>query len=204
MQKQTQLKAMDVLKNFLTGLDVIEKDIEVKQKEVEKIIFDYNKYLEDLKVQEKESEKRWLLKSNKITDELKNQEKISKQLTDELAKQSGITKEMEKKHLSAEEYLETLRQGKKEILAEVEKQKKLTLEVKSKKEEQERLQNTNIERSKKFDDEFARLNIKEAQIHSDRNKLDRDKLEFDNKQNSLDLRVKNIEHIEKRLKINNG
>jgi len=204
MDKQIQINANAVLKSFIADLEVIEREIDSKLKEVEKQILDNNKLTESLKVQEKEGEKCIQDKMAKVGEELKKQEAISKQMADELAKQSNITKDMEKMKILSEENLKILHIGKDEMLNELDKKKKLTLAVKSELEKQEKLMNDNIARSKKLDDEFNRINMKEAQLNQDRSKLEKDKIDFADKQNNLDLRVKNIERIEKQMKLKNG
>lgn len=204
MEKQTQLKAAEVLRSFLTSLDVIEKEINIKLAEAEKQANDNAKLTENLKIQEKENEKRWRIKVEKVSVELKSQEIVSQQIAEELTKQSNLTKDIEKAKIDIIVNSDTSELTKKQLLEEMDKQRKLTIEVKSRKEEQEKLLNTNIERSKKLDSEFNRLNIREAELNRDKSKLEKDKIDFGDRQTDLEIRIKNIERVEKAYKLKNG
>ena len=204
LDKQIQINAQAVLKSFISDLEVIEREVDSKLKDAEKQINDNNKLAESLKIQVKEGEKRIQDKLEGIGVEAKKQESISKQLTEELAKQSIYTKDIEKMKVSAEENLKVLHTGKDEILAELDKKKKLTIQVKAELEKQEKLLNENIERAKKLDDEFKRVDIKEAQVNMERSKLEKEKIDFNDRQMDLSLRIKTIERLEKNLKLKNA
>jgi hypothetical protein len=200
MDKSIQNKLDAVVKAFSLGLEEIERDVLLKLSDAEKLIAEASKRIDALKVQEKENEKKLSITQEKLTSEIKRQETISRQLDSELDKHTKMSNDFKTSQEKIDENLKLSELAKNEKLSDMEKQKKLTQELKDKVIEAEKLKDEAIKKSKENEAEYQRLQNKEAELNGIKNKLERDKLDFSSKENNLEIRVKNIERIEKQMK----
>ena len=201
MDKGVNTKLNDLVKIFSLGLEDIEKETLVKLKDVEKLIEQYNRYISEVKTQEKENDKKLEVAETKLAQELVKQHEISKAMENELAKHTKLTAEIQTNKNKGDEAVRMLQSARSEAIIDLENRKKATQELKNKIIEVEKLKDVTIKKTKENEIEYQKLLVKEAEINRDRSKIEKDKIELGDQQTNLAIRIKNIERLEKQIQL---
>lgn len=201
MDKGIITKITDAAKIFQLGLEDIEKEVVFKLKDVERLIELYNKYILDLKLQEKANDKKLEDVKARLADELKKQNDVTRSMEAELAKHSKLTSDMQANKARGDEALKILHITKEEAFKDLENRKKLTEQIKIKLMEIEKREDAVIKKTKENEVEYQKLLNKEAELNGIRSKIEKEKIDLIDKQTDYALRVKNIERVEKQLKL---